>query len=228
MNPEINVNSMFADDVAILAIRPSLEEAEKATQEAVQVVSEWAKKWKLRLNASKSESSFFSTSPSEAAWTPRVEVDGTRIKYEATPSLLGVIFDRTLQFSPHKDHLIKKIESKMLILQAVSNIKWGWRKENLIQIYSAHINSAIGYSGFTWLASTAKTHRERLERPINKVLRCITGQNLATLREALRLECNIPSLETQTSMKWQKQQKKHKGYQRTTQENWRMNINNLP
>ena len=94
--PNTNINSMFADDVAILATKPSLEEAEAAVQEAVTVVAKWAKTWKLRLNAGKSEASHFSTSPREASWTPKVKVEGETIKHEPTPRLLGVILDRTL------------------------------------------------------------------------------------------------------------------------------------
>ena len=36
----------------------------------------WAHSWKLKLNAGKSEVSFFSTHSKEAKWTPRIEING--------------------------------------------------------------------------------------------------------------------------------------------------------
>ena len=194
-----NVNSMFADDVAILVTKSTLEEAQEAAQEAVDIVTEWAKRWKLRLNAGKSESSFFTTATNEAKWTPKIIIEEETIKHEPTPRLLGVILDRTLQFGPHVDKVVEKIESRQKLLRAVANTSWGWRKENLVQIYSAYINSAIEYSGFAWLSSVAKTHRERLEVAANKAIRLVTGQYLATPVEALRLECGLPSFGTQVT-----------------------------
>ena len=52
-------------------------------------------------------------------------------------------------------------------------------------------------AGFAWLSSVARSHRDRLERAANRTIRCITGQYLATPSEALRLECNLPSMDTQ-------------------------------
>ena len=56
--PKNNINTLFADDVGTLSIRKTLAEAEQAAQLSVDVVSSWAKAWKLNLNASKSEASF--------------------------------------------------------------------------------------------------------------------------------------------------------------------------
>ena len=48
------VFSIFADDVTILARNRSTELATKEAQWAVDLVSDWSRKWKLTLNASKS------------------------------------------------------------------------------------------------------------------------------------------------------------------------------
>ena len=49
--PEGTINCMFADDVSVLAVENSLEEAQDACQKTVDVVVTWAKEWKLMLNA---------------------------------------------------------------------------------------------------------------------------------------------------------------------------------
>ena len=58
--PTDTVNAMFADDVAILATSRDRSEAEALAQASVDTVSRWSKEWKLNLNATKSEVSFFS------------------------------------------------------------------------------------------------------------------------------------------------------------------------
>ena len=75
--PEIT-NSLFADDVTLLATSDTLSEAEELVQKSVDVVTKWSKEWKISLNATKSEASFFSNSNHETAvkWKPKIVIDG--------------------------------------------------------------------------------------------------------------------------------------------------------
>ena len=88
--------------MTILAVRKSLEEAEAAAQTSVDTVVRWADEWKLKLNATKSEACFFTSSSKEAKWTPNIVVPvkskkkkrKVAIPFKPTPRLLGVILDR--------------------------------------------------------------------------------------------------------------------------------------
>jgi hypothetical protein len=93
--PESNTNSLFADDISILATAPSLKKAQVELQKAVDVVAEWAIEYKMDLST-KSEVTFFTTSTKEATWTPSIKANGIPIKFEPTPRLLGVHLDRSL------------------------------------------------------------------------------------------------------------------------------------
>ena len=99
--PEGNTNSFFADDISILCYANTLEDAEKKTQKAVDIVAAWAKEYKMDLST-KSEVTFFSIKPTEAKWKPNVTIGGTPITFESSPSLLGVNLVRTLAFTPSK------------------------------------------------------------------------------------------------------------------------------
>ena len=59
--PEETLNALFADDVAIQGMGNTVSEAEMKVQRTVDVVTAWSKEWKLNLNATKSESSLFTT-----------------------------------------------------------------------------------------------------------------------------------------------------------------------
>ena len=194
--PPTTTNSLFADDISILATHHNKEVAQKLAQQSVDIVSKWAKEWKLQLNADKSEASLFTTDTKEADWSTSIEVEGKTIRHEEHPRLLGVFLDRSLHFGAHVDRVIEKMASKQKILYAVANTKWGWKKEYLTRIYNSIINSIATYAGFTWLPSASKTHILKLKRAQNKALRLVTGHFQATPVEALRLECGLISLET--------------------------------
>ena len=97
--PETVISSMFADDVSILGTNRVGSVAEKEVQEAVDVVVGWSKKWKLSLNAGKSECCYF-TNWKQEEWMPAVKIDGQVIPYKEHPRLLGVLLDRYLSFVP--------------------------------------------------------------------------------------------------------------------------------
>jgi hypothetical protein len=136
--PESNTNSFFADDISILATDTTLKKAQEKLQKAVDIVAAWATEFKMVLST-KSEVTFFTTSTKEATWTPSVKVNGTPIKFEPTPRLLGVHLDRTLSFRKHTELTTKKVGKKCRMLGAVSNSEWGWKKKDLIRIYSTQI-----------------------------------------------------------------------------------------
>ena len=123
--PENVTTAMYADDVSILATAPTLTLAESLAQKAVDVVVQWSKEWKLSLNASKSEASFFTLSTQEAKWRPSIDVEGKKIAYNPEPRFLGVILDRSLCFGPHVQHVKAKAAPKLAMLRAVANTDWG-------------------------------------------------------------------------------------------------------
>ena len=87
------VLALFADDVTVLAQHKSRDIAKADAQWAVDVISEWSKEWKLELNSTKSESSFFSTWTHESSYKPDILIDDKIIPFNKTPKLLGVRYD---------------------------------------------------------------------------------------------------------------------------------------
>ena len=195
--PKNTVNSLFADDVAILGTAESLVKAELIVQKSVNIVSKWAYRRKLCLNAKKSEVSFFSTWTKEAKWTPTITIDNDTVKFSPTPRLLGVIFDRTLNFGPHVDKVTNRLAPKFRILGAIANTAWGWRKEHLMKVYKALVDNFVHYAGFAWQSNTSNTHIKNLSRLQNRAIHLITGQYRSSPKESLRLESGIPSIKTQ-------------------------------
>ena len=188
--------SLFADDVSILCRDRDKITAAETAQKAVDVIANWSNAWKLELNASKSEVSFFSTWTKEAKWKPTVTINGSSIPFNPHPVLLGVTLDRQLTFSEHAEVVSKKAVAKTKIISAVSHSKWGWDKQHLTQLFYAYVRSQLDYAGPGWQPWLSETNRNILERAQNKALRCITGQLRSSPVEALRYGANVPSYET--------------------------------
>ena len=175
------------------AVHHSSKEVE-AQQRAVDVVHEWSKGWKINLNGTKSELSTFSMSNADSSWRPNITINGTAVRFEPHPRLLGVILDRRLTFGSQVAAVKRKANSKIGLLNAVAHSKWGWRKKDLRKVYLAHFRSVLTFASSAWQPWLPDTRVAELERVQNKCLRLSTGQGKSTPVEALRLEANVPSL----------------------------------
>ena len=201
--PDSTINALYADDVSILAQHEDKEVAEAILQKSVNVVTTWSKEWKLSLNASKSEVSFFTLDTSELSFSPSILIDGTVLRHNQFPRLLGVILDPKLSFTAHTEEVIEKVDKKKNMLAAVAHSKWGWKKHQLKRIYYSHCRSPMDSSAIAWqpwLWNTDMSHphsnANKLEKAQSRCLRVITKQSKSCPLEALRLESNIPSYQS--------------------------------
>ena len=194
--PESETIAMFADDVSILSTRRSKEEATRAAQAAVDIVVKWSAEWKLTLNSTKSEVSFFTTYTHEAKWKPAISVDGKRIPFTEHPRLLGVYLDCQLSFHYHTKEIAGAASKKLRLLSLVSHSDWGWGRAELHKLYSAFVRTKLDYAAPSWQPWLSPSNVELLDRVQNRALRLITGQMAGAPTDALRLESGVPSYQT--------------------------------
>ena len=188
--------SMYADDVSILSSKYDRLEAQAGAQEAVNIVYNWSREWKLTLNGSKSEVSLFTLRTSDRGWTPSITIGGEKVRFVTHPRLLGVTLDRTLTFDTQVKLVVAKATRKIGMLRAVANSTWGWRIPDLRKIYLSHGRSVLTFASSSWQPWLSKTQINRLEVAQNRCLRVITTQARSSPVEALRAETQIPSIAT--------------------------------
>ena len=127
--------SLFINDLpsaalftlAIWSFSISVPTAVEATQGALFRLEYWC----VPLNPSKCEASFFSVDPHQA----NLLLLGFRIRFNPTPTFLGVTFDRTLSFSKHVSSLKAKFFPRLKALRCISASSWGPSKESLSLVY---------------------------------------------------------------------------------------------
>ena len=127
--------SLFADDLALWTQSSDIDEAESSMQKALDVLENWSKKWKLEINVEKTEVTYFSNDNQEAKHQPYLELFGEVLNYNPYPRFLGVTFDRQLTFNGHIDILVKKVKTRLKIMQTLKGKTWGQNRSDLQIVY---------------------------------------------------------------------------------------------
>ena len=143
---------------------PSVPTAVKATQEALFQLERWFEYWCFPLNPSKCEASFFSVDPHHANLQPNLLLLGSRLRFNAIPTFLGVTFDRTLSFSKHVSSLKVKFFSRLKALRCISASSWGPSKESLSFRYKSFLRPFLTYASPRWFPFSSIVSITKLER----------------------------------------------------------------
>ena len=118
--------SLCTDDLAIWSSSPSVPTAVEASQGAMFRLERWSEYWCLPLNPSKCEASFFSVDPHQDNL-----LLGSRLRFNPTPTFLGVTFGRNFSFSKHVSSLKAKFFQRLKALRCISASSWGPSKKSL-------------------------------------------------------------------------------------------------
>ena len=98
---------------------PWVHSAVEATQGALFRLERWSEYWCPPLNPRKCEASF-SVDPHQANLQPNLLLLGSRFRFNPTPTLLGITFDRTLSFTKHVSLLKAKFFPCLKALRCIS------------------------------------------------------------------------------------------------------------
>ena len=147
----------------------------ETTQGALFRLEHWYEYRCLPLNLSKCEASFFSVNPHQANLQPNLLLLGSRLRFNFTPTFLGVIFDRTLSFSKHVSSLKAKFFPRLKALRCMSASSWGPSKESLYFLYKSFLRSLLIYASPGWFPFLSATNVTKLECLHRAASRAITG-----------------------------------------------------
>ena len=150
--------SLYTDDLAIWSISPSVPTAVDATHGALFRLERWSEYWCLPLNPSKCEAFFFSVDPHQANLQPNLPLLGSRLRFNLTPTFLGITFDRILSYSKHVSSLKAKFFPRLTALRCISTSSWGPLLE--VPLCSVQIfSSAPSHLRFTRMVSFHKLYQ---------------------------------------------------------------------
>ena len=119
---------------------------------------------------------------------------GSRLRFNPTPTFLGVTFNRTLSFSKHIFSLKAKFFPRLKALCCISASSWGPSKESLSLLYKSFLRSLLTYASPGWFPFLSATNLTKLEC-LHQVASCaITGCLSSSPIPLLLFEASLPPL----------------------------------
>ena len=96
--------------------------------------------------------------PHQANLQPNLLLLGSRLRFNPTPTFLGVTFDRTLLFSKHVSSLKAKFFPRLKALRCISASSWGPSKKSLSLLYKSFLRSLLTYASPGWFPFLSVTN----------------------------------------------------------------------
>lgn len=161
--------ALYADDTAILASSKKIALMNSHLQQHLYLLEDWFTKWRIKVNASKSQAVFFSRSFLIAP--PPLHLNGTHIAYSREAKYLGVILDRRLTWKSHFSYAIQKTH---FAVNSISSLIYNPNLsiDNKILLYKTVIRPILLYAAPVW-GCAAPSNLQKLQTVQNKTLRKI-------------------------------------------------------
>ena len=132
--------------------------------------------------------------PHQANLQPNLLLLGSRLRFNPTPTFLGVTFDRTLSFSKHVSSLKAKFFPRFKALRCISASSWGPSKKSLSVLYKSFLWLLLTYASPGWFPFLSATNVTKLERLHRAASRAITGCLSSSPIPLLLSEASLPPL----------------------------------
>jgi len=202
------IASLFADDTAIGNQFENTSDADKQkiedihadlqmrTQEEVNKITDWAVKWKMAVNGSKTKVLVISSNSADTNWEPELVANHVMIEVARIYKFLGITMDNGLRFNDHIKILIDKCRKRVRVLKCMAWKDWGNTLEVQRTLYIQWVRSCLEYASSSWSQWISDTNMEKLERVQNEALRAIGGLAKTCPVDLLRLETNLEPLKT--------------------------------
>ena len=165
---DICSTSQFADDTALYATAYTKRFAAAKVQKSVDMLEGWCRRWRVKLNASKSNLVFFSRLPDPDPENLKIALFNDTISPVKSARFLGVEFDEKLNFRNHITDLQSRAARRINVLRAVSRA--GVDKKTAMKLYKTYILPIIDYGSISFIAAPS-LNLEKLQKIQNEAIR---------------------------------------------------------
>lgn len=183
----------FADDTASFSSSNDTELSVGRLQLSLNLLSEFFKKWKLKLNEAKTEAIIFT----RKRQPPKTQLilNDHKIPWSNTVKYLGVILDPKVKWTPHIKLLHEKGIKCLTGLRPILNRQSNLSPYTKLRIYKTLIRPVITYAAPVW-SSTSDSNYSKLQVIQNKALK--TAYNTPYYTNLKRLHNKIKLLNIKT------------------------------
>ena len=135
--------SQFADDIGIWSRAYTFRGATSKLQKSIDCLEGWCRRWRIKLNPSKSNLLFIRRLPEKMPEDICVQLFDGVVKPCTSAKFLGLEIDERLTFSKHIDEKIKSAKVRLNLFQMLS--RGGVDNTTLIRLYKTYIRPLIEY-----------------------------------------------------------------------------------
>lgn len=187
--------ALYADDTAIYAKSFSAIVANKQTQIHINMLERYWDRWKLPINANKTETITFTRKYTNTKIFQPLKVYEHAIHPpKHTVKYLGVHLDRTLKFLPHIKTTLTKANARLRLIYPMMCRQSALSAYNKRLLYSCVLRPTLTYAAPVWFRVTSHTAKVPLQRFQNKCLRLITSSDRYARIARLHRITGIPYL----------------------------------
>ena len=183
--------ALYADDLVLWCSEEYATTAAYRMQEALDKLTNWAKKWCLTINRDKSSATLFTLSTQKPA---KLTLGNQPLPYQDVQTYLGVTLDRRLTWAEQIKKAETKARKKLGIMRKLSGTTWGANEGTLKQVYQGTVRPHLEHGSSSFMTA-AQTHLSTLEKVQNQGLRIITGAMRSTPVQKMQDVTGIPPLQ---------------------------------
>ena len=145
-------NGLFADDIALAKRHIDQKVAIDLLNKALEAVRTWFNKWRLKLNAAKSQ--VIRISNKERPPPAKLKIGNETIEWCKWVKYLGVWFDCKLLWQKQITTAIKKAQTRMAALHSVCRRRFGLTTEAAITVFQTYVRPILTFGCQAWLGIT--------------------------------------------------------------------------
>ena len=167
--------SLFADDTMFYCSNHNARFAILQLQKQIDLASEWFKKWRLRINESKTIAILFGRT--KTINLNNIQINNILIPWSRSVKYLGVTIDQKLSFSNHVATIVKKATQIRGILYSILNKKSPIPARTRLNLFKLYILPVLTYAGASWAPFVCKSSWTKIEAVQTIGIRTILGQS---------------------------------------------------
>lgn len=187
--PETKI-ATFADDTAILVTDSNIVDATRKLQTATDVILKWTKKWRIKLNESKSIHINFTNKNIQAL---PIYMNNNTVPHANTAKYLGFTLDAKLRWKDHVKKKVSELNIKFRKMYWLLSPTSEMTMKNKLLLYQQILKPVWTYGIQLW-GCTKKTNLKQIQTFQNKMLRCITNCPWYVRNDDLHRDLRMPTV----------------------------------
>lgn len=194
---ETSGSAFFADDTAIFCSGTNPNKITEKLCKSADQLSKYCLKWKIKLNAAKTQAIFFTKKKSKDKLPGQtINLNGTPLPWSNNIKYLGLNLDKTLTFKFHSVKTVERFMKYMKILYPLISRKSKLSRDNKILIYKSIFQSILLYASPVW-SNCAQCHINSLQLMQNKCLKLMLRLPIQFSTSKLHDLASIPLVKNQ-------------------------------